>query len=120
MHCASSAALDSGGKRTACVHWTSSAASLERGPGVVGDDRDAGGEVRGERLARLRARHATTARTPGIFRRAARRTMRVRRRSTGNARPRRCAPPGMRHIDAVPRATGDDFRRVDDARAACR
>ena len=103
------------GKGPACPLDLERFAALERGPGVIGDDGDAGREVRRDRLTRLRpghdddrahARHGTRravveARDLAIEVRAAKHDGR----------------PGIRlvDVDAVARAAGDDFLGIDDA-----
>ena len=80
------------------------APALDRGPGVVGDHRDAGGEVRRERLAGLRAGQHDTSRTPGIFLAAVSSNESSSPSKYGQRAITASSAPGIVRIDAVARA----------------
>ncbi len=89
--------------------------ALERGPHVVGDDRDAGREVGGDRLAGLGARHddhGTYARHGACRGVVEPRDVAV---EVGAAQHDGRARLRLVDVDAVARAARDDLFRVDDA-----
>ena len=104
-----------GGERAARPLDRERVAALERGPHVVGDDRNAGREVRRERLARLRARYHDDRAHPGH--RACRTVVEPRDAAVEIGATQHDGRARLRfvHVDAVARAARDDLLGIDDA-----